>query len=48
VLSAGTKIEFLIDQNVTIRIEYLMPLKLKTVFGFFVALTAFGPHFGLA
>ena len=47
-LRAGTKIEFLIDQDVTIRIEYLMPLKLKTVLGFYVALTAFGPHFGLA
>ena len=45
-LRAGSKIELLIDQDVTIRIEYLM---LKTVvFGSFVGLTPFSPHFGLA
>ena len=46
----GTKIEFLSDQDQgeIIRSESLCSKKLKTVFGCFVAPTAFSPHFGSA
>ena len=47
-VGAGTKIEFFTDQGETIRNEYLCPKELKTVFGFFVTLTAFSPQSGPA